>query len=208
MKRITIALAGLLLCACRSEGESPQVLNQQPTASAGPVVFLGDSITQLCPWSTHVPGAINAGVSGNETGQMLARFDQDVLPHNPSVLVLLGGTNDIRHLDSADPSNIFAIVARAKAADIRVIVGLLPLADVNLGTYPDVERLLFPVYNDKILKGAAVHGYDVADYYKALSLPGDNINTSLYADRWLHPNEAGCAAMFGELEPLLTRLRK
>src|SRR5688572_29214196 len=70
-------------------------------------------------WDTHVPGAINAGVSGNETGQMLARFDADVLAHDPAVLVLLGGTNDIRNRDSADPEKLFEIVSRAKAADIR-----------------------------------------------------------------------------------------
>lgn len=208
MLRTVAALLVVFLCACSSDGKITPALNQPPAARRAPVVFIGDSITQLCPWSTHVPGAINAGVSGNETGQMLARFDQDVLPHNPSVLVLLGGTNDIRHLDSADPSNIFAIVNRAKAADIRVIVGLLPPADVNLGAYPDVERLMFPVYNDKIIKGAVEHGYDVVDYYEALSLPGDNINTTLYADRWLHPNEAGCDEMFAALEPVLTALRK
>jgi lysophospholipase L1-like esterase len=204
MKRITILCVAL--CACSADGD-PAAITQPPATRAGAVVFLGDSITQLCPWDTYVPGAINAGVSGNETGQMLARFDADVLAHEPSVLVMLGGTNDIRHLDSADTANLFAIVARAKAADIRVIVATLPPAELNLGAYPEVELQLFEVLNDKIVKGSTENGYDVVDYHKAMSLPGDNINTTLYADRWLHPNEAGCAAMFGVLEPILTQLR-
>lgn len=203
MKRITILY--VVLCAC-SAGGDPTTITQTPATRAGPVVFLGDSITQLCPWDTYVPGAINAGVSGNETVQMLARFDADVLAHDPSVLVLLGGTNDIRHLDSADAANLFAIVERARAADIRVIVGTLPPADLNLGAYPEVELQLFTVLNDKIVKGAAANGYDVVDYHEAMSL-GSDMDRSLYADKWLHPNAAGCVAMFQQLEPILTQLR-
>jgi lysophospholipase L1-like esterase len=205
--RFLILSLALWVSACSDASGSSQVVQPVAKSTPGPVVFLGDSITELCPWDEYVPDAINSGVSGEHTGQMLARFYTDVLAYRPSVLVLLGGTNDIRQLDSADASNIYAMAQIAKEAGIKVIVGTLPPADINLGHYIEVERMLFPVYNDKIVKGAAQYGYAVVDYHAALSLPDGSINESLYADKWLHPNKAGCAAMFQQLEPVLNEVR-
>jgi lysophospholipase L1-like esterase len=205
MKRtITFALL-MLLAACESgTTDNPQPLNQPRAELAGPVVFIGDSITQVMPTAEYVPGSVNLGVSGNETGQMLARFD-DVLTLHPSVVVILGGTNDIRNRDSADPENLFLMVRRALDADARVIVGTLPPADINLGAHPEVERQLFIVMSDKIREGAMSHGYDVADYEKAI-LDHGGLIPSLYADKYLHPSRAGYDAMWSELKPVLERL--
>lgn len=63
------------------------------------VVFLGDSITQ--GWGTnfkdkfHGMKLANRGIGGDTTRGMLIRLQQDVLSLNPSVIVLLMGTNDI-----------------------------------------------------------------------------------------------------------------
>ncbi len=75
-----------------------------------PVEFaaLGDSIThggasyipagQLsCQWETFCEVPIkNLGRSGDTTAMMIDRFDKDVLPFAPKVLVIMGGVNDIR----------------------------------------------------------------------------------------------------------------
>ena len=69
---------------------------------------LGDSIThggaafipagQLsCQWETYSDVPIkNLGRSGDTTQMMIDRFDNDVLPFKPQVLVIMGGVNDIR----------------------------------------------------------------------------------------------------------------
>ena len=81
-----------------------------------PVEFaaLGDSIThgganyipagQLsCQWETYCDVPIkNLARSGDTTEQILARFDNDVLPFAPRVLVIMAGVNDIRTGKSAD----------------------------------------------------------------------------------------------------------
>ena len=75
-----------------------------------PVKFavLGDSIShggasyipagQLsCQWQTYSSVPIkNLARSGDTTQQMLDRFDSDVLPFKPQVLVIMAGVNDIR----------------------------------------------------------------------------------------------------------------
>jgi len=75
-----------------------------------PVKFaaLGDSITHgganyipagqiSCQWETYSDIPIkNLGRSGDTTEMMINRFEKDVLPFNPQVLIIMGGVNDIR----------------------------------------------------------------------------------------------------------------
>lgn len=78
-------------------------------SGATPVAALGDSITHgggavsvppgylLYDWETYSPVPVkNLGYSGNTTAEMLARFESDVLPWQPRVLVIMGGVNDFR----------------------------------------------------------------------------------------------------------------
>ena len=74
-----------------------------------PIAALGDSITHgggamsvppgylLYNWETYCSVPVkNIGFSGNTTGDMLERFERDVLPFSPRVLVIMGGVNDYR----------------------------------------------------------------------------------------------------------------
>ena len=75
-----------------------------------PVKFavLGDSIShggasfipagQLsCQWQTFCKVPVkNIARSGDTTAMMIERFDADVLPFEPEVLIIMGGVNDIR----------------------------------------------------------------------------------------------------------------
>src|ERR1700733_1514325 len=65
------------------------------------VVFMGDSITYIwglssvSPAFQQHPSWIDAGVGGNTSGEMVARFQQDVIAKLPSVVAILAGTNDV-----------------------------------------------------------------------------------------------------------------
>ncbi len=75
-----------------------------------PVEFaaLGDSITHggasyipagqiSCQWETFCDVPIkNLGRSGDTTEMMVNRFEKDVLPFKPRVLIIMGGVNDVR----------------------------------------------------------------------------------------------------------------
>ena len=93
---------------------------------------LGDSIThgganfipagQLsCQWETFCEIPVkNLGRSGDTTAMMLNRFDSDVLPFKPKVLIILGGVNDIREGAKAEEviKNLTAISEKCKANNI------------------------------------------------------------------------------------------
>lgn len=68
-------------------------------ASKGQIVFIGDSITDLCPLDDYyndLPLATyNRGIGGDTTAGLLKRLDISVLQINPAKIVLLIGANDI-----------------------------------------------------------------------------------------------------------------
>ncbi len=110
--------------------------------SGDKVAFLGDSITangavppggyvRLVESGLAQQGvkieAIPAGVSGNTSKDMLARLERDVLAKKPTLMTLSCGVNDVWHgLTGVDletyKENIRAIVDRAQAAGIRVVI--------------------------------------------------------------------------------------
>lgn len=108
------------------------------------VAALGDSITHgggavstppsstLYNWETYVGyPVLNIGFSGNLTRDMLNRFDQDVLPFKPKVLIIMGGVNDIRTGISADTviGNLNAI--RLKCIDNNIVPVFLTVTPIN-----------------------------------------------------------------------------
>ena len=102
-----------------------------------PVNFavLGDSIShggaayipagQLsCQWETYCEVPIkNLARSGDTTQTMLERFDRDVLPFKPKVLIIMGGVNDIRAGNSAEAviKNLEALRDKCLANDITPV---------------------------------------------------------------------------------------
>ena len=114
-----------------------------PRVQAGQrVAFLGDSITQF--GADHPAGyvrlieaafkdqgraivVIPAGVSGNTSKDMLARFKQDVLDKKPAWMLFSCGVNDVWHGANGVPldqykANITSMVDQATAAKIKVVL--------------------------------------------------------------------------------------
>ena len=107
----TILFAVLLLAGVSCRKDQPYDMPPPPDPAAptmdtrhkGPVaVFIGDSITWQ--WGREGVGHpeffsannyVNKGISGNKTGDMLARFKADVVDLDPHCVVIEGGTNDI-----------------------------------------------------------------------------------------------------------------
>lgn len=102
-----------------------------------PVKFaaFGDSIThggaayipagQLsCQWETYCDVPIkNLARSGDTTQMMLDRFDRDVLPFKPQVLVIMAGVNDIRTGMTSDAviKNLEALRNKCLANNIKPV---------------------------------------------------------------------------------------
>ena len=137
-----------------------------------PVAALGDSIThgggavvygpdrRIYSWETYAAFPIkNLGYSGDTVEAMEARFDRDVLPFRPQILVIMGGVNNYR--------------AGARAAEI----------------IPVLERLrdkckahdIIPVF----LTGTSLNPGKIASLQYAQNPPPDWSDQQALMNRWV-----------------------
>jgi len=167
------------------------------------ILCVGDSITEgyginhSQRWSNLLSKSlsievVNCGISGDTTGGMLARFYSLLLQHQPSHVIILGGTNDLWFdlPDAQIMSNITAMSRQAKYLNIIPIIGIIT-----------------PFYAEKATeKGAFISN----EHYKVRierfqeSLKGflkddtqliidfsENMPSQLFMEDGLHPNEKG-----------------
>lgn len=215
VKWITLGIA-LVLSGCGGTSGSssdPSVVAQAAVASGTRVAFVGDSITEYWdsiaqpPLKQLVPGEFNDGISGNTTGDMLARFDA-VLAQKPEIVVILGGVNDIRLLADPTIDNITAMADKAAASGARVVIATIPPSHIwtisgALVTEATNDAAI-TLWNSQLRSLAASYGYTIVDYYTALLGPDGQQNPALFFDE-VHPNAAGFNAIWKVLEPILTQ---
>ncbi len=112
--------------------------------SGDQIVAIGDSITRAGGYlhdmdavlaaqypELKLPKIINVGVSGNRSGDLIKRFEKDVLAKKPQVVTISIGVNDVWHrLDKPhDPqvltdftADVTSLVDQAQKAGIRVVL--------------------------------------------------------------------------------------
>ena len=108
------------------------------------ILCLGDSLTEGYlidvnkSWPQRLQEAlnievVNAGISGDTTAGMLGRCEHSLREHNPSHLIVFGGTNDLWFglKDEVILSNIHAIRRQARYHGVEPIVGI-PTSSMNL----------------------------------------------------------------------------
>lgn len=101
------------------------------------IVCHGDSLTegyglpQIKRWSNLLEEDlgtefINSGISGDSTAGMLARFHPMVVAHNPTHVIILGGTNDLTLQLSHELilSNIITMCRQARHFGIIPFIGI------------------------------------------------------------------------------------
>jgi lysophospholipase L1-like esterase len=197
--RAVIGLLALLLIACGGSKSAP--------TTPAPAVFMGDSIT--ADLSSTLPAQdVDAGVAGNTSRMMLARFQTDAMDHQPQVIAILGGTNDIRLLSNPTTEDIATMGQIAATAGACVIIGTLPpISDSNWTDTTSIEPAagdaMIAAFNTQLRALAATHGYKLADYHAALTMSdGVTQNSALFIDG-LHPNDQGNAAIWAVADPLI-----
>jgi len=136
IRRVVIgcALVGCIVVAWRLLGPEPAPVNAFPSRTT--VVCFGDSLTAGtgAPEGQGYPDVlarrlgrpvVNAGVPGNTTADGLARLERDVLVHEPGVVCLTLGGNDLMRQVPADEAfaNLETIVRRLQDAGALVVVG-------------------------------------------------------------------------------------
>jgi len=186
----------------------------EPLVKSGEsIAFLGDSITQQGAGSPAgyvrlvISGldsngikatAIPAGISGNKSDQMLERLQRDVLDKKPTWLTVSCGVNDVWHGAKGIPldaykTNITAIVDRAQAAGVKVVI----LTATMIKEDPaNAENTKLADYNAFLRDLAAQRKLPLADLNAAmqaeLKAAGDRPKTgNLLTVDGVHMNPAG-----------------
>ena len=179
-----------------------------PAAAQPRAALMGDSITEL--WLKYHPdffssnNLVGCGISGQVSGQMLARFQNDVVDRHPAVAVINAGTNDIAENQGAyheDTTfgNIVAMVEMAQENGIQpVLTSVLPAAGFrwrpSVKDAPDKIAAL----NARIQAYALEKDIPYVNYYASLVALGRALD-SAYSTDGVHPTPDGYLVM----EPLL-----
>ena len=170
------------------------------------VVFMGNSITegwiQMRPEFFNNRDYINRGIGGQTTPQMLLRFREDVINLNPSVVIILAGTNDIAgnsgyiSLESII-DNIKSMSEIANANGIKVIISsILPAIDYpwkpGLDPAPKIIKI-----NKALKVFSEENNFIYLDYYAAMVDDKGGLKVPEYttANDLVHPNKKGYLVM-------------
>lgn len=190
---VVLAAALLIKRQAATEEGTAMVMADEWSQWDGTVVFLGDSITDLCDLRTYYPGlnAVNRGISGDTTGGILDRLEQSVLDLAPDVVVLQGGINDLfMGYDEDEVVENFQAMIRAVRAALPeagvVVQSLYPVAESRDGPVNGAVRRV----NARLKTLAEDNGCRYADVYSALVTEDGTLKNG-YADDGLHPNDAG-----------------
>ena len=184
------------LCRYRLEDE------RLAKAGSARVVFLGDSITEL--WRAADPAffddrMVNRGISGQTSGQLLLRFEQDVVALHPKAVHILVGTNDVAGNNGPErpadlKNNLIAMVALARANHIAVVLAAIPPAGVipwrnSIHPAAQIREL-----NAWMAAYAKRQGAGFVDYGKVLDDGAGAMKPALSGDG-VHPLKGGYALM-------------
>ena len=222
-KAIILILLVLVLAGCEESTTSPS-----DTQKTGPIVCLGDSLTEgygaskpsEIDKSNSYPAflqkkvninVINAGISGDTAGGGLARVDTDVLADDPQVVIILLGANDFLKLRPASETkkNLQAIINKVKSKDRKIYLASF----IGDAAWEDSYLEIFPIMPPGII--AFLEGYKKI----YTELWSENPDLGQIPNIWkgiekkqmsdlIHPNAEGYGIMadniFSVMKPYLT----
>ena len=171
------------------------------------------------PQFAEHPNWVDKGISGQNSSQVLARFQTDVIDLHPEIVHILIGTNDVYPGWTLYPSgpnainsaaNVEAMVQMAQTNGIHVILATIPpwgcdasncttaeSADSTLTRYDRINT-----WNAWIEQYALSKGIPVVDYHSALLAPdGEHYVPDMTIDG-VHPSAAGYVVMTPMVEGL------
>ncbi|HBT47033.1 MAG TPA: GDSL family lipase [Peptococcaceae bacterium] len=173
---------------------------------------MGDSLTYGYPYGPEASwlqlvaeetGLVveNRGVNGETTGEMLARFREDVVRLRPRSVIIMGGTNDAWAGVAAGEvrENVRAMVAQAREAGIAPVVALPPPlcrtgSDLPLSFLTEMASTL-ERYREGYRELAAGEGVALLDLYTPLLDPQTGWGRREYFVDDAHPNRLGYRVM-------------
>ena len=189
-----------------------RTINEEIRTTPYRVLFFGDSLTERWDreiWGRHyaLRGALNAGVSGDRTENLLWRLENGNLDGPPPEgVVLLIGTNDLglgrTPQDTAEGIRAILAVLRSRLPNARILLlgiwprALAPFRPLRLAI-AEVNRLI-----SGCADGASIQFLDLGD---ALLDRDGRLTPAVSPDR-LHLSALGYARIAPRLDAALDRL--
>jgi lysophospholipase L1-like esterase len=197
----------------------PSEVTQEDSLNTGkiPVVLFGDSRAASWPFPTHLKdfAFINRGIGAQTSAQALGRFEMQVRPLQPQVIIIQVGINDLKTIPLF-PKQKVSIIADcqknikqmvAQSLDMGAIVILTTIFPV--GEVP-LERKIF--WSDEVAQAVdEVNGYlrslekqevIIFDAYSILA-DEDGLLKDEYAQDELHLNALGYEVLNNKLTNIL-----
>ena len=175
-------------------------------------VFIGDSLTfgygvnKNENWVYKLQTSlnfniINKGVNGNTTVDMLSRFSTDVINNAPSLIFIMGGTNDLlcnRSLTSII-KNLEIMIKESLSINSKVILGIPPTIIGSQAyklfspssTYSYCENTL-PELRNAIISLSEKYNIQYFDFF---NITTKNISNNIFSDG-IHLNILGQNLLF------------
>ena len=187
------------------------------------IVFLGDSITDLwrrapsarggkAIWNAQIEplGAVNFGISGDKTENILWRLDSGNLSGkmSPKLVVLMIGTNNWKNRPEDTASGVKAILEKIRAAHPKTKVLLLAVfprgADKNDARRQTNEKLNGMI--EKFADNRSVYWLNINKVFLEKD-EAETLPRTVMPDL-LHPNEEGYRRWADAILPTLKRLSR
>ncbi len=149
---------------------------------------------------------INAGISGHTTVNALARIDRDVLAHQPDVVTVMFGLNDMTRVSLHDyEANLKAIVEKCRGAGAEVVLAT-PNNVIDTPGRPTGKLIK---YCDVVRRVASELGVPIYDTYQQLrgARAIDPFDWRLLMSDSIHPNMAGHKRLAEQLAQTITGLK-
>lgn len=193
-----------------SRAKSAIVIPMDPLPSY--LTLSGDNVLiRFHPEFFSTNNYIDKGISGNNTTEMRARFQRDVLSQDPSVVVIMGGTNDLAQGTSKEKilENISAMAEAADALEMKVILcSVTPCNEVySRLSNPNTKGAHILALNKMLKEYALGKGFGWCNYHPALAASDGLALRDDYClyDR-LHPNPDAYTVMEGIIQPIIDSL--
>ena len=160
---------------------------------------------------------VDKGISAENTSQMLARYQRDVLDLDPQCVVIMGGTNDLAQGVTKDGilQNISRMAEMAEAEHMFVILCSVTPCNATYSNLvnPKTKGAHIIALNKMIKDYADSKGFTYCDYHPALvATEGADAGLGLKPEYWLydtlHPNPDAYTVMEGIIKPIIENLIK
>ncbi len=186
MREVTYRTVAAVLFLTGCGGHEPPPVAQSYGAD---VVVIGDSI--VAHWIDDYPAQwptawVNAGIGGQTTTEIAARFNRDAMALQPRVVVIEGGVNDLYFTHALDQSHLYAMAEAAASHGACVV-----LVDILPGDVPEDLR----PYNAERRAWAAAYGYEYVRAFDAFDDGAGRLRTDLTVGDGFHLNAAGYAVL-------------